>query len=63
MRQGSVAKQFRLLADYAGIPEKQTNATMALRVSKTDQVTNLIGASFLKDRIKRSYLQTYQLKL
>ena len=63
MGQGNVAKQFRLLAEHAGIPEKQTNAIMALMVSKTEQVTNLIGASFLKDRIKRSYLQTYQLKL
>jgi len=60
---GNVAKQFRSLADYAGIPEKQKNAIMALMVSKTVQVTNLIGASFLKDRIKRSYLQGYQLKL
>jgi serine/threonine-protein kinase HipA len=63
MGQGNVARQFRLLADYAGIPEKQTNAIMALMVSKTEQVTNLIDASFLKDRIKRSYLQGYQLKL
>ena len=63
MGQGNVAKQFRLLADYAGIPEKQKNAIMALMVSKTEQVTNLIGASFLKDRIKRSYLQLYQMKI
>jgi serine/threonine-protein kinase HipA len=63
MAQGNIAKQFRLLADYAGIPEKQTNAIMALMISKTEQVSNLIHASFLKDRIKRSYLQTYQLKL
>ena len=32
-------------------------------VLKTEQVTNLNDASFLKDRIKRSYLQWYQLKL
>ena len=63
MGQGNVAKQFRLLADYAGIPEKQKNAIMALMVSKTEHVTTLIHASFLKDRIKRSYLQGYQLKL
>ena len=63
MGQGNVATQFRLLADYAGIPEKQKNTIMALMVSKTEQVTNLIAASFLKDRIKRSYLQGYQLKL
>jgi serine/threonine-protein kinase HipA len=63
MGQGNVAKQFRLLAEHAGIPEKQTNAIMALMVSKTEQVTNLIDASFLKEKIKRSYLQGYQLKL
>jgi serine/threonine-protein kinase HipA len=63
MGQGNVVKQFRLLADFAGIPEKQKNAIMALMVTKTEQVTNLINASFLKDRIKRSYLQWYQLKL
>jgi serine/threonine-protein kinase HipA len=63
MGQGNVVKQFRLLAEHAGIPEKQTNAIMALMVTKTEQVTNLINASFLKDRIKRSYLQWYQLKL
>lgn len=63
MGQGNVVKQFRLLADYAGIPEKQTNAIMSLMVSRTEQVTNLIDASFLKDRMKRSYLQGYQLKL
>lgn len=63
MGHGNVAKQFRLLADYAGIPVKQTNAIMALMVSKTEQVTNLIDASFLNNRIKRSYLQGYQLKL
>ena len=63
MGQGNVAKQFLILADYAGIPEKQKNDIMALMVSKTEQITNLIDASFLKDRIKRSYLQGYQLKL
>ena len=63
MGQGNVAKQFQLLADYAGIQEKQRNAILALMVSKTENVKNLIDASFLKDRIKRNYLQTYQLKL
>ena len=63
MGQGNVAKQFQLLADYAGIQEKQMNAILALMVSKTENVKNLIVASFLKDGIKRNYLQTYQLKL
>jgi len=63
MGQGNVSKQFRLLADYAGIPEKQTNGIMSLMLSKTEDIKSLIDASFLKDRIKRSYLQSYQLKL
>lgn len=63
MGQGNVAKQFQLLADYAGIQEKQMNAILALMVSKTENVKNLIDASFLKEGIKRNYLQTYQLKL
>ena len=57
MGQGKIVKQFRLLADYAGIPEKQTNAIMALMVSKSDQVKKLIDASFLKGRIQRNYFQ------
>ena len=63
MGQGNIPKQFRLLAKHAGIPEKQTNTIMALMVSKSDQVKKLIDASFLNDRTKLSYLQTYQLKL
>jgi serine/threonine-protein kinase HipA len=63
MGQGNILKQFQLLAEHAGIPEKQTNAILSLMVSKSDQVKKLIDASFLNDRTKRSYLQTYQLKL
>jgi serine/threonine-protein kinase HipA len=63
MGQGNIPKQFRLLAIHAGIPEKQTNTIMALMVSKSDEVKKLIDASFLNERTKRSYLQTYQLKL
>ena len=58
--QGNVAKQFRLLAEQAGIPEKQTNTMMALMVSKSDEVKKLIDASFLKERIQRNYFQSYQ---
>ncbi len=63
MGQGNIPKQFRLLADYAGIPEKQTNAILSLMVSKSDQVKKLIDASFLKERIQRNYFQSYQLRL
>ena len=61
--QGNVSKQFQLLAGHAGIPIKQYNSTMHLMISKSDQVSNFIEVSFLKERIKRSYLQSYQLRL
>ena len=62
MGQGNIPKQFRLLAEHAGIPEKQTNAILSLMVSKSDQVKKLIDASFLKERIQRNYFQSYQLR-
>jgi len=63
MGQGNVAKQFQSLAGHAGIHEKQMNSILALMVSKSDQVKKLIDASFLKEQIQRSYLQTYQMRL
>ena len=63
MGQGNVAKQFQSLAGHAGIHEKQMNSILALMVSKADQVKKLIDASFLKEQIQRSYLQTYQMRL
>lgn len=63
MGQGNVVKQFQLLADHAGIQEKQMNGIFALMVSKSDQVKKLVDASFLKERIQRSYLQSYQMRL
>jgi len=63
MGQGNVVKQFQLLADHAGIQEKQINGIFALMVSKSDQVKKLVDASFLKERIQRNYLQSYQMRL
>ena len=63
MGQGNVAKQFQLLADHAGIQEKQMDVIFALMVSKSDQIKKLVDASFLKERIQRNYLQSYQKRL
>jgi len=63
MGQGNVAKQFQLLADHAGIQEKQTDGIFALMVSKSDQIKKLVDASFLKERIQRNYLQSYHKRL
>lgn len=63
MGQGNVVKQFQLLADHAGIQEKQMGGIFALMVSKSDQIKKLVDASFLKERIQRNYLQSYQKRL
>lgn len=60
MRQGNVLKQFQLLASNVGIPQKQIDRVLIMMTSKTELVKKMIDASFLKDRIKRSYLQCYQ---
>ncbi len=62
MGQGSISKQFQLLAGFAGIPEKQMNSIIALMISKSDEVKKLIDASFLEEKIQRNYLQAYQLR-
>jgi serine/threonine-protein kinase HipA len=60
---GNVVKQFQLLAKHAGISEKQMNAILSFMISRSEEVKNLINSSYLKDRIKRSYQQSYQLRL
>lgn len=61
--QGSIAKQFQSLAKHAGIPEKQTNLIMGLMISKSDEVNTMVVSSFLKEKIKKNYLQLYQYRL
>jgi serine/threonine-protein kinase HipA len=61
--QGNILTQFRLLADKAGMKEKQVHSILQLMLSKTDQVASLITASFLNDQIKRNYMQAYQTRL
>ena len=50
MGQGNIPKQFRMLADYAEIPEKQTDAMMALKTDvymKNLMFNNLLLLSYL----------------
>lgn len=63
MGQGNVAKQFQILADQAGIPEGQMRHILALMVSKTEIVKQLVDASYLKDNFQRTYFQSYQQRL
>lgn len=61
--QGKMGKQFGLLAELAGIPEKIFKDTYDLLSSKSDKVEQLITASFLEDSSKRNYWQAYQGRL
>ncbi len=63
LAQGSIAKQFQILAKHAGIPEKQSNLIMGLMISKSDSVKTMVFSSFLKEKIKKNYLQLYQYRL
>ena len=60
LAQGSIAKQFYTLGQEAGLTLKQIQAIFNTMLSNTRKVETLIGASFLNDRLKRSYLQAYQ---
>lgn len=63
MNQGAVLNQFMLLGDKAGLSENQAEKILAQMLSGSKKVEDLIGASFLADSNKRSYLQAYQARL
>ena len=56
-------EQFYTLAEIASIPEKQVNKIFDSLLAHEDKVALLIDASFLSDKLKRNYLQTYQTRL
>jgi len=60
---GKLNKQFRILAEKTGIKEKITNDTLQFMLSKSDVVKSLVDASYLNERTKRNYLQSYQGRL
>lgn len=63
LAQGKISQQFLLLAEHAGLSEKQANDTFSLLASGSDQVENLIAASYLNESTKRNYWQAYLTRL
>jgi len=57
---GTINHQFKMLSDKAGIKEKIAAKTMQLMLSKSEEVEQMIKASYLNDKTKRNYLQAYQ---
>ena len=58
--QGKVLEQFYKLAEMASISDKIVNKVLHNLLTNEEKVVKLIEASFLSDKSKRNYLQTYQ---
>jgi len=61
--QGKISVQFAQLAEIAGISEKIFMNIMELMMSKSTEVEKFIAASYLNDKTKRNYWQSYQGRL
>ncbi|MFV0143781.1 type II toxin-antitoxin system HipA family toxin [Empedobacter falsenii] len=60
---GKVIDQLMVLGEKAGITEKSIIKVLLNLTSKEDQVVDLIGRSFLSEKLKRNYIQSYQRRL
>ena len=60
---GKVMQQFLSLADRAGLSQGQQSEVLDKMLSNPEKVTILIDASYLGDKAKRNYLQSYHTKL
>lgn len=63
LAEGKVRDQFNILARHADLKAAQVNEIFNLLTSKSNKVTALIEASFMKERFKRNYFQAYQARL
>ena len=60
LAKGKVVEQFQLLAEHAEIGQAQADAVLGKLQSNSEKVFALIDASYLSDRAKKNYLQSYQ---
>lgn len=60
---GKIIDQLFLLGENAEMTEKSIAKVLQNLSSKEDQVVDLIGKSYLSEKLKRNYLQSYQLRL
>lgn len=63
LAQGKISAQFHILGEQAGISKKQIEKIFKDLTSKQEEVLKLIEASFLNDKMKRNYKQSYQTRL
>ncbi|MDM1043061.1 MULTISPECIES: type II toxin-antitoxin system HipA family toxin [Empedobacter] len=60
---GKIIDQLFLLGENAKMTEKSIIKVIQNLSSKEDQVVDLIGKSYLSEKLKRNYLQSYQRRL
>ena len=63
LNMGKVREQLYKLGELAGIMEKQIDLVLKNMTSNPEKIEQLINASFLNDKTKKNYLQTYQTRL
>lgn len=63
LAQGKIINQFLLLGEKAEIPEKTINKNIQNLTSHEEKVIKLINNSFLNEKLKRNYLQSYRGKV
>ncbi len=60
LAQGKIARQFAILADQAGIPEKVFGDILSVMLSRSASVEKMIASSYLNESTKRNYWQSYK---
>ncbi len=63
LAQGKIGKQFAIVAEHAGISASFYNDILTLMLSKSHLVEKLTNSSFLSEKTKRNYWQSYQARL
>ena len=63
MAKGKVRDQFCLLAEQAELSKHQLEGVFGKLLSNSEKVVKLVESSYLNDKAKRHYLQTYQARL
>nr|NQU90082.1 HipA domain-containing protein [Bacteroidota bacterium] len=61
--QGKINQQFFSLAEHAGLKEKMATDILQQLKSGSERVEKMIAASFLNDKTRRNYWQTYLSRL
>ncbi len=63
LAQGKISAQFKILSEKAGISEKIYNDIINIMLNKTELVNKLTFSSFLDEKTKKNYFQSYLTRL